>query len=77
MLVRWSFSLVALSLMFALPALAQDLSAEEQVATTDESAAVELGYVVLRRHVLHDVREHVADLFERDLLGHVGIVRGD
>ena len=33
------------------------------------------GNVVFRRHVLHDVREHVADLFERDLLGHEGIVR--
>ena len=32
--------------------------------------------VVFRRHVPHDVREHVADLFERDLLGHAGIVRG-
>ena len=31
--------------------------------------------VVFRGHVLHDVREHVADLFERDLLGHAGIVR--
>jgi hypothetical protein len=41
MLVRWSFSLVALSLMFALPALAQALSAEEQVTTTDESAAAD------------------------------------
>lgn len=41
MLARWSFSLVALSLMFALPALAQDLSAEEQITTSDESAAVD------------------------------------
>jgi hypothetical protein len=41
MLIRWTFGLVALSLMLALPALAEDLTAEEQVTTSDESAAFE------------------------------------
>ena len=38
---------------------------------------LEVGDVILCRHVLHDVREHVADLFERDFLGNAGIVRTD
>ena len=37
---------------------------------------LQVGDVFFRRHVLHDVREHVAEFVESDLLGHAGIVRG-
>ena len=43
--------------------------------TTD--VGLDIGDVVLRRHVLHDVREHIGDLFEGDLLGHEEIVRAE
>ena len=46
------------------------------IESRDVGFGGELFEVVFCRHVLHDVCEHVADVFEGGFLGHGGIVRG-